>query len=186
MQARYYDPVIGRFYSNDPIGTLEHLDGTGETHGFNRYAYANNNPYTYTDPDGKSPVFNFHKGMRDGKDIISGQKTSENFKNEAKQVASVASYSPNAVGLIATVAEIAIEISSDEVPLSSGSSAILSETTAQLGNAIDNVHSTTPGGLKAQGIIYAVGQAVGLIVENLTENADNIVNQRTEEEIENK
>jgi RHS repeat-associated protein len=20
MQARYYDPVIGRFYSNDPIG----------------------------------------------------------------------------------------------------------------------------------------------------------------------
>jgi uncharacterized protein RhaS with RHS repeats len=46
MQARYYDPMIGRFYSNDPI------DYRG-VHSFNRYAYANNNPYRYTDPTGK-------------------------------------------------------------------------------------------------------------------------------------
>lgn len=45
MQARYYDPVIGRFYSNDPIGFRD-------VHSFNRYAYANNNPYKYTDPTG--------------------------------------------------------------------------------------------------------------------------------------
>ena len=25
MQARYYDPVIGRFYSNDPGGAVQHL-----------------------------------------------------------------------------------------------------------------------------------------------------------------
>ena len=55
MQARYYDPVIGRFYSNDPVGTLGHLN-EGNIQGFNRYAYANNNPYKYTDPDGKVPV----------------------------------------------------------------------------------------------------------------------------------
>jgi len=48
MQARYYDPVIGRFYSNDPVG----FKGV---HSFNRYAYANNNPYKYTDPDGRFP-----------------------------------------------------------------------------------------------------------------------------------
>jgi len=53
MQARYYDPVIGRFYSNDPVGTLEHFGGAGGIHGFNRYAYANNNPYKYIDPDGR-------------------------------------------------------------------------------------------------------------------------------------
>jgi uncharacterized protein RhaS with RHS repeats len=47
MQARYYDPVIGRFYSNDPIGVRD-------VHSFNRYAYANNNPYKYTDPFGQS------------------------------------------------------------------------------------------------------------------------------------
>ncbi|MEL4287464.1 RHS repeat-associated core domain-containing protein [Shewanella xiamenensis] len=46
MQARYYDPLIGRFYSNDPIGFRD-------VHSFNRYAYANNNPYKYVDPDGQ-------------------------------------------------------------------------------------------------------------------------------------
>ncbi len=45
MQARYYDPVIGRFYSNDPIGFRD-------VHSFNRYAYVNNNPYKYVDPSG--------------------------------------------------------------------------------------------------------------------------------------
>jgi hypothetical protein len=45
MQARYYDPVIGRFYSNDPVGFKN-------VHNFNRYTYANNNPYKYTDPTG--------------------------------------------------------------------------------------------------------------------------------------
>ena len=53
MQARYYDPVIGRFYSNDPVSSLEHLFGLQGIQGFNRYEYANNNPYKYTDPDGK-------------------------------------------------------------------------------------------------------------------------------------
>lgn len=54
MQARYYDPVIGRFYSNDPVDALGHMQrGNSIAHGFNRYAYANNNPYKYTDPDGE-------------------------------------------------------------------------------------------------------------------------------------
>jgi len=46
MQARYYDPVIGRFYGNDPFGF-------SNVHNFNRYAYVNNNPYKYTDPNGE-------------------------------------------------------------------------------------------------------------------------------------
>jgi len=54
MQARYYDPVIGRFYSNDPIGFRD-------VHSFNRYVYANNNPYKYTDPDGKDAMITFNK-----------------------------------------------------------------------------------------------------------------------------
>lgn len=45
MSARYHDPVIGRFYSNDPIGFRD-------VNSFNRYAYANNNPYLNTDPTG--------------------------------------------------------------------------------------------------------------------------------------
>jgi len=46
MDARYYDPVIGRFYSNDPVGF------TGDITTFNRYSYVGNNPYKYTDPTG--------------------------------------------------------------------------------------------------------------------------------------
>ena len=53
MQQRYYDPLIGRFYSNDPVDFLGHMRRGNPTMGFNRYAYANNNPYKYTDPDGR-------------------------------------------------------------------------------------------------------------------------------------
>ncbi|WP_369742658.1 RHS repeat domain-containing protein [Pseudidiomarina sp. PP-1MA] len=56
MQQRYYDPIIGRFYSNDPVDAFSHLSSTNGTHGFNRYAYANNNPYKYVDPDGRVVV----------------------------------------------------------------------------------------------------------------------------------
>jgi len=55
MQARYYDPVIGRFYSNDPVGALEFLSQR-KIQGFNRYAYAANNPYKYVDPNGRNWV----------------------------------------------------------------------------------------------------------------------------------
>ena len=49
MQQRYYDPIIGRFISNDPIGWVPN----SPVHSFGRYTYANNNPYKYTDPDGQ-------------------------------------------------------------------------------------------------------------------------------------
>ncbi len=49
MGARHYDPVAGRFVSVDPVGFDE-----GNIHSFNRYAYANNNPYRYKDPDGRA------------------------------------------------------------------------------------------------------------------------------------
>ena len=47
MGARYYDPVVGRFYSTDSAGFVE-----GNVHSFNRYAYANNNPARFRDPTG--------------------------------------------------------------------------------------------------------------------------------------
>ena len=60
LNARLYDPLTGRFMSADPIG----LKG-----GSNPYAYAGNNPLTFSDPSGlcflgcfwkkvfKSPIF---------------------------------------------------------------------------------------------------------------------------------
>ena len=51
MGARYYDPVIGRFMGIDPKGA-----NPEDVHSLNRYAYANNNPYKFVDPDGHSPI----------------------------------------------------------------------------------------------------------------------------------
>ncbi len=48
MQARYYDPRIGRFLSPDPV-----TYAPGRAAFFNRYWYASGNPYKYTDPDGR-------------------------------------------------------------------------------------------------------------------------------------
>lgn len=48
MGARYYDPVLGRFTGIDPVDFQE-----ASLHSFNRYTYANNNPYRYVDPDGR-------------------------------------------------------------------------------------------------------------------------------------
>ncbi|MDT3322024.1 RHS repeat-associated core domain-containing protein [Shewanella sp. SP1S2-4] len=56
MQARYYDPLIGRFYINDPVDVMEHIDRGSPIHAYNRYTYANNNPYKYVDPDGEFGV----------------------------------------------------------------------------------------------------------------------------------
>ena len=50
MQARYYDPVIGRFLSVDPMGMMEMDLNPGY---FNRYAYTMNNPITFKDPTGE-------------------------------------------------------------------------------------------------------------------------------------
>ena len=51
MQARYYDPVMGRFLSTDPVNYIGSLD-TGQ---FNRYAYTWNNPLNLLDKDGRAP-----------------------------------------------------------------------------------------------------------------------------------
>jgi len=48
MQQRYYDPVLGVFLSVDPVTAYDGLLGQ-----FNRYRYANDNPYRFTDPDGR-------------------------------------------------------------------------------------------------------------------------------------
>ncbi len=58
MQQRYYDPLAGRFLSVDPI---EASAGS-----FNRYWYANNNPYTNIDPDGRQSSMKDHPSLRNG------------------------------------------------------------------------------------------------------------------------
>jgi hypothetical protein len=58
MQQRYYDPLLGRFLSVDPVTAHDSQDWRH----FNRYSYAYGNPYKFLDPDGRSPP----KGCGDG------------------------------------------------------------------------------------------------------------------------
>jgi RHS repeat-associated protein len=52
MNGRLYDPVQGRMISPD-----NYIPNPFGTQGYNRYAYGNNNPMSYVDPDGNFPVF---------------------------------------------------------------------------------------------------------------------------------
>ena len=88
MQARYYDPVIGRFYSNDPVG----FKGV---HSFNRYSYANNNPYKYIDPDGREVKLQWHEvsiaGIGSGKNhsLLTIIPNEPSHFNNAKRISSI-------------------------------------------------------------------------------------------------
>ncbi len=45
MNARLYDPVLGRFIAPDAL-----VASPFESNGYNRFMYCNNNPLMYTDP----------------------------------------------------------------------------------------------------------------------------------------
>jgi hypothetical protein len=51
MNARLYDPALGRFLSPDP-----YVQSECGPQGFNRYSYCLNNPLSYVDEDGEFPV----------------------------------------------------------------------------------------------------------------------------------
>jgi RHS repeat-associated protein len=77
MQARYYDPVIGRFLSIDQVTFMD----TGKPGMFNRYAYTLNNPINMIDPDGNHPIIwglnAVHKGYKGYK---AGKKAHKIYK----------------------------------------------------------------------------------------------------------
>lgn len=60
MNARLYDPVIGRFLSPDP-----QLQDPYSSQNYNRYSYCLNNPLRYNDPNGEFifGIFNFVKDL---------------------------------------------------------------------------------------------------------------------------
>lgn len=70
MQARYYDPELGRFLSVDPDGPKP-----GNVFNFNRYEYVNNNPIMGIDPTGRVIQIvgdaNFTQHMNDDLNTIS-------------------------------------------------------------------------------------------------------------------
>lgn len=82
MNARLYDPVIGRFLSPDPYVQMPDF-----SQNFNRYSYALNNPLRYTDPNGEffiSYMTGFLGGLFSKKPWQAFDQGWRNVKNEAK------------------------------------------------------------------------------------------------------
>lgn len=81
MQARYYDPTVGRFLSVDPAGFA-----ASNVLSINRYLYANANPIVFLDPDGwfaRGPGFT----EREWKHFNEQQRReAERLANKAKQI----------------------------------------------------------------------------------------------------
>ncbi|WP_115563373.1 RHS repeat-associated core domain-containing protein [Xanthomonas arboricola] len=94
MQQRYYDPQIGRFLSVDPVTTYSNpMDA------FNRYWYANNNPYRLIDPNGrracgKDTTCALQQGARGGVLMVNGGR-SERSQQQAETVDKTATTAAN-------------------------------------------------------------------------------------------
>ncbi|WDE11754.1 RHS repeat domain-containing protein [Thalassomonas haliotis] len=114
MQARYYDPVIGRFYSNDPKGFRD-------IHSFNRYTYANNNPYKYLDPDGMAAENAMKAGMAFRQSLSPGTQKTVAMVAGGAMVGGTAIAASTTVALAVSTSEIPIAISTAEAPLSPAS-----------------------------------------------------------------
>lgn len=135
MGARYYDPVLGRFTGIDP----KEVD-PNELHSFNRYAYANNNPYKFVDPDGRSPLdvaFLMYDLGKLGMAIYSGVGVGAAAADVALSVVGVASPIPFA-GQAAKAARVA------EHGLGNASSIARSVNEAR--EAVTSSTKYTPGG----------------------------------------
>ena len=86
MQARYYDPQLGRFLSTDPLDP-DPMTGMG----FNRYAYANSNPYRYYDPSGRwvcSGTDGDCDTFEEGLNLVNDASTSSNLTDEEQDALS--------------------------------------------------------------------------------------------------
>lgn len=96
LNARYYDPVTGRFISEDSYPERSNMPQS-----LNRYTYCLNQPIKYTDPtgykeksgkyDGYTGDFNFEKMFEKSKFVVDGKgnkidnKTTENANASKKQ-----------------------------------------------------------------------------------------------------
>ena len=88
MNARLYDPVVGRFLSPDP-----YVAAPDFTQDYNRYTYARNNPLMYVDPSGEFIQWILAGAIILGKAYYDGYKANNNQLNPAKWNWNNASYS---------------------------------------------------------------------------------------------
>ena len=84
MQQRYYDPDAMRFLSMDPVDA-----STTNGSNLDRYWYASDNPYRYTDPDGRQDTPNWDEPLTQRMDGL--QAADQEAQLAKQQLASILS-----------------------------------------------------------------------------------------------
>ena len=98
MNGKVYDPFLARFLSPDP-----RVSNPENGQNFNRYSYALNNPFKYTDPDGEHPLIIAAALIGGGFNMIS------NWQNISKNPWSAIGYfASGAAGGIVAIAQPAL------------------------------------------------------------------------------
>ncbi len=160
MKARYYDPVAMRFISPDPV----YVDlSTGGN--FNRYWYANNNPYTFVDPDGRQANSDLgtYIGAR-----IHGQTHSEALRTmrgtqEVKMGMVKSALEITAVGGAIDAAEITAELVAGNEPVDKAVGAVSGDVVSEVA---ERVLDKRVGSDAARLIGGVLGKVVGDSVES--------------------
>jgi RHS repeat-associated protein len=144
LRARYYDPVIGRMFSEDPIRD-----------GFNYYTYCGNNPIMFWDPFGLAPV-----GLRDAVKEFYGSDNDLIWDPETK-TASIYGASFSAALGNAYINSKGIMIVDDSIFVKNP----LPGRGLVVNQARDTVviATTIVLGVKGPGVVKAVGKAAGTI-----------------------
>ena len=146
MQARYYDATLGRFMAIDPAGVSAESPLT-----FNRYSYANNHPYAYQDPNGRSAV------TKVAKFILKGGDAASTFADNVKDVGTV--FNPLAspaervvagLSLASEVLPISIHDVKDAVHVGEKALGFAKKVETRFGSFLDDVAKkvTSPNGRK--------------------------------------
>ncbi len=147
MQQRYYDPAIGRFYSNDPVGF-----STANLMMFNRYAYANNNPYKFVDPDGRAACANSD---------CSKATIDHEINKGAPSLDSTLPGNPQAATALVTFENDVPGGQSTDQPVSTETALMVEATIASSGVDSVNINSTSGGTHSTQSRHYS-GKAVDI------------------------
>ena len=185
MQARYYDPVIGRFYSNDPVGAASFLQ-EGNIHGFNRYAYANNNPYKFVDLDGRAPTRLGQRLDQRVKELENGTIDKEQFsaeiKAEAKGGIEGLKLISGPAGKVIDAVTIVASVIEGEAPISDTASAVGSDTAGKTVDGIaDGVKPNSSGNKYVKAGKFLVEQVIGNGLGELSKSTEDLANEKLSE-----
>lgn len=117
MNGRVYDPLTAMFFSPDPVLYARNWLS------YNRYAYAYENPFKYTDPDGNNPlVFTAIALVGGGFNLISNISKIDSFEAGLGYFLSgaggaiISAFNPAAGGTFTTIGNTIMDVATGHLP----------------------------------------------------------------------